>query len=399
MSDFGTNKYYPPRFQGNIDYPGHLPVIGDVNEKANKVDQAKNRAQDTNAGKFLNELANEQSPMDTINNFLYGLAAFIPMVGFNKWLSSGETFEQSRIKRAMNWVDRKVQNSFLRPVDNFFQGIGRRIKNFAPVKHFVGNKETVQPLNSFARGASRTLQGDLINEVLTKTKDLYAEKGREPFRQILANADGQRNTWEAFKNWLGFSLKGDYRKAAEEVKGKIGNTDFSALPYKDQRRYAGALKKYQEALKTNDQRKIARAARGFIKKATKTMGEYNANAARELVESFKLSNISRDSRHEYYKKMLRKLGGLAGISNVDDLIKTKGDDKAMAEILKKLGLGELDDIAVKSNKARFLMDGKGATFLSKGLKGLYTMNNRLFSGGPFNLLGVYFFGNVIRKNI
>ncbi len=403
MSDLGTQRYYIAH------NPGSQANFTAFTEEENlaRLEAAKQHMQKNPVGKVMNDLSGQntesEDPLAQLKNFLkailYGIPTVLTLGFLNNLITKGQTAEESKIARAMANLDEKVaQNGFLNRINGYFSGFGNWIKERSIVKHFAGHSKDYEPVLSFARQSSRTLQGEFIGELINKTNDLYNQAGKKPFEEILREAEKRTDIprWQL------------YNDAAEQIRGKIvGSTgtahpgNFSHLRDSVAQGYEKAFNEYQDALKSKDNARIEKAARKFAKKATAVMGEHNAHQVRLFTERFKHMPVTEKARQEMYEELVEHLAKLAG-RNLDSATPRNG--KLLAELLDDLegkGFGNLEKLRLKANRVGLIMETQSKSFISKAMKGLYTGANRIVRpGDPFFMLAsVYFMGDAIRRTL
>ncbi len=409
MSDLGTQRYHITNNPGNqANFTGFID-----GDNSAKIEAARQHANKNPVGKVMDDFSGSttesQDPFGPIKAFLYGIPTVFGLGWINNQLTKGETAKDSRMAKAMSKLDEvTANNGAFNRINGYFNGLGNWIKDRSFVKHFAQHSKDYEPISSFAKQSSRTLQGDILGDLINETKGLYAEAGRKPFQDILSKADE-------------LTSENRYRSAADnilkEVKKKAGQNTPDSFKHLTQAAHSGyekAYNAYQEALKTGDKAQIERSARKFAKKAVKTMGEFEANEARLFAERFKYKPISGAARQSAYKELLEKLGKLVGVNDTGKLVKSIAGkhnlseaaamDKAFAEMLEKAeakGLSGTRKLALKVNRARVIMEGSSNSFLSKGLKSLYVGAGKVVRpGDPLSaLVSAYFLGDVIKKTI
>ncbi len=429
MSDLGPHRHYATNHYGS---QANFSSIIDEKNTA-QVEAAKQYAQQNPVGKLVGDLNEKENPLNPLFALLYGIpAVFIPG-WINKKVAEGASIKDSRVHKTITWLDRLAENRFVKPVDNFFKGMGQRLNNWSIVEHFRQNAERTQPVNGLVRESCRPLQGEFITNIVSDTKKLYESNGKKHFEELFKssikeNIERSDGFWKKRLNWLGFLPGGrseNYRKSAQQaikavekrIGKKIFNRDgsinpehlkkFELLSEKHKRAYEKSLRRYSEAIKSGDQTRIARASRGLFKRAIKTMGEYESNHIRLLGERFKRMPINSASRQQVYKETVNHLAKLAGFSNRKARALVSGlenksveeTDRVLSQIFKKLkekGFN-IDSISTTSNRFQTLMNSKPGSFLSSGLKGLYTAGSKTFKMS--DIVAMYFIGDVIRKTV
>lgn len=396
MAELGKLNY-------NAGYPNNQAGFSSLTEeqKQAKLETIKQHAQKNPVGALANNVSSEEeTPEDKLRSFLYGAATVIGLGSIINWFASGNSYKENPVASGMRALDNFAQNK-ISSVNNFFNGISQRFKSNSIVQHFAKHANDYGPLHWLAKQSSRSIEGELIGDMISKTRDLYDMDGKRPYVKILDEAKEQVAK--------GAYKKQAYQKAVDTALTRIRQTlgsespdVFNNLDDGARKAYEKAYQQYQTALKSGNEAKIASSAKSLLNKIPKTMGKYNSNALRFLFEEHKRMNVTAPARKEVLTKLIKKMGNLAGASDeaIDRLINKKGHQHALnwsIKLLKRKGIyGNLDEMLLKSNKLGLFMN-KAGSFLSSGLKGFYAAASRAFK--PADFMGWIFIGKTVKDTV
>lgn len=175
MSDLGTHRYLIG--QNNQGFQGG-GLSDSVKDKVNNdphINKAKQHVEQSGAAKLLKDFSEDtiKSPKDFLIVFLSGFAATFGFTRLANSLLEGSSLENSKLGHFLkNKVDKFSQNK-LKVVENASNSIGKwydKSPIASPVRGFVNHLKTyaskVQPVASMAKSQSRTIAGEVLEELL-----------------------------------------------------------------------------------------------------------------------------------------------------------------------------------------------------------------------------------------
>lgn len=178
MSDLGTYRYNIANHPGN---QASFSALTDA-EKLAQIENAKQHVQQNTVGKIAKDFSgNKEDPMGPLKAFLYGIPAAVGLTKISDWVNRENKSGIPRIEAFFNKIDQKISNSnVLKGTENRIKGFWNYLKNSpftAPIRHFVKPEhvEKYKPINSFARQATRTLPGEVLNELIERSSQ-FTEK-------------------------------------------------------------------------------------------------------------------------------------------------------------------------------------------------------------------------------
>jgi hypothetical protein len=361
MSELQARRYYNA-------YPPNAVSIGDIEKNVRQGVQdprlvpVKQNIRDNTVGKIVGDIADEKENKGflpgPIKSILY---AFIPATvfsTFNKCVVDGANFSKSPFAKTLESLDNFYNQKcgFFKPVENATGRIFNWIKNTSIVKHFTNSENHIKPVWQMAREQCKTMDQEVIEELLSHTQALYNNKGAVAVNSIITS-DANRSIIQIIPEILkkmGIQDVSNLRKAFEHLPEDMKKTLLSMIKANEENKSREVLNKFKE----------------FTNQASAFIGNKESQPVKIIINKLGQGTIKPE---EAYKQAL-KLGEKVGTD---------------------------DTFRIINNKVQALTGKEGGTFLSKALKKIYAGSNKFFKiNNPCtDLISLYFIGDSLKKTI